>query len=117
MSTPVITVPPDMSLDSFSNFIMIHKHMGYPVTDDTILLGIVTFNDIHGHKKNSASLQIKDIMTTPVITITPGRDAVDAFKIMAKHGIGRLVVTENNHVQGIISRSDLLHTVKLKEIA
>jgi len=117
MSTPVITVPPDMSLDSFSDFIMIHKHMGYPVTDDTILLGIVTFNDVHEHKKNSASLQIKDVMTTPVITITPNHDAVDAFKIMAKHGIGRLVVTKNNQVQGIISRSDLLHTIKRKELS
>ena len=117
MSTPVITVPPDMSLDSFSDFIMIHKHMGYPVTDNTRLLGIVTFNDVHGHKKNFASLHIKDVMTTPVITIAPDREAVDAFKIMATHGIGCLVVAENNHVQGIISRRDLLHTVKLKEIA
>ena len=115
MSTPVATVPPDMPLDDLSDYMMIHKHMGYPVTDNTRLLGIVTFNDLHAHKKTPSSNQIKDIMTTPVITINPGNNAIDAFKIMAKNSIGRLVVTKNNYIQGIVSRSDLLHAVKLKE--
>jgi len=116
MSTTVVTVPPNMPLDELSNYMMIHKHMGYPVTENSKLIGIVTFNDLHGHKKNSESLLIKDIMTTPVITISPGNNAIDAFKIMARHHVGRLVVTKNNHIQGMISRSDLFHAVKLKEI-
>jgi predicted transcriptional regulator len=118
MSTPVITVPPDMPLDDLSTYMMTHKHMGYPVTKNSALLGIVTFNDLHGHEKKSpASNQVQDIMTTPVITIHPDNNAIDAFKIMAKHNIGRLIVTKNNHIHGIISRSDLLHAIKLKETA
>ncbi len=115
MSAPVVTVPPDMSLDALSEYMMVHKHMGYPVTENMELVGIVTFNDLHGYKKTPSSTQVKDIMTTPVITITPGQNAVDAFKIMAKNNIGRLVVTKNNQVEGIVSRSDLLHAVKIKE--
>lgn len=116
MSTPVITVPSDMPLDDLSDYMMIHKHMGYPVTENTKLVGIVTVNDLHGHKKNSVSTQIKDIMSTPVITISPENNAIDAFKIMAKNKVGRLILTKNNHIQGIITRSDLFHAVRLKEL-
>jgi Zn-dependent protease len=116
MSTPVVTVPPDMPLDDLSDYMMIHKHMGYPVTENSKLVGIVTVTDLHGHKKNSVSTQIKDIMTTPVITISSDNNAIDAFKIMAKNNVGRLVVTKNNQVQGIITRSDLFHAVKLKDL-
>jgi len=115
MSAPAITVPPDMYLDDLTNYMLIHKHMGYPVTENTKLVGIVTVNDLHGNKKNSVSTQIKDIMTTPVITISPKSNAIDAFKAMAKNNVGRLVVTKNNEIQGIITRRDLFHAVKLKE--
>ena len=47
--------------------------------------------------------------------ISPEDDAINAFKTMAKNHNDRLIVQDDGHTVGIISWSDLLHSIKMRE--
>lgn len=53
-------------------------------------------------------LRLRDVMTTGVITVTPGTPLREAMELLAEHHIGGLPVVENGRVVGVISTSDLI---------
>jgi CBS domain-containing protein len=50
-------------------------------------------------------------MIKNIIVISPEKSVVDAANKMKKRGISSLIVTENNEVRGIVTRSDLIDRV------
>ena len=58
--------------------------------------------------KSPAKIQIKEVMSAPVISIPPEMSIVDALSVMEKHIIRQLVVTTSNSVLGIVSRDDIM---------
>ena len=52
-------------------------------------------------------MKVKKVMTKNVITIDKDRNIVDALRLMLKHNISRLPVTENNKLVGIITERDI----------
>lgn len=52
-------------------------------------------------------MRLSDVMTTEVITIDPDASANDAWRLMQRHRIRHLVVTEGKRVIGVISERDL----------
>ena len=52
-------------------------------------------------------MQIRDVMTTPVITIGPEENASAAWKRMRRRGIRHLVVADDARLVGVISERDL----------
>lgn len=50
---------------------------------------------------------IKDIMTSPVMTIDQNKPAVQANELMWRHQMHHLVVTHNDQIVGILSDTDL----------
>jgi len=59
---------------------------------------------------------VKDVMSSPVLTIDSKKNARDAGRLMRKHRKGFLVVTEKNRPAGVISESDLIEEVVCKNI-
>ncbi len=50
-----------------------------------------------------------ELMTAPAITVGPHEPVWRAARLMARHGVNRLpVVDEENHVVGLVSRADVL---------
>lgn len=94
---------------------LIHRHRVHqvPVVDESNrLVGIVTDRDVRSaiglgeHKQ--LGLVAEDIMTSEVITITPGQDLKDALDLLCRHHFGALPVVVGDHVVGILSTRDLL---------
>jgi CBS domain-containing protein len=56
-------------------------------------------------------------MTREVITITPDHDLYDALKILAPNTIGRIPVVENGEVTGIVTRTDILKLMEIREVS
>ena len=54
---------------------------------------------------------VKDVMSSPVLTIDVKKTALDAGKMMRKNRKGFLVVTEKSKPVGVISDSDLIENV------
>ena len=92
------------------------KEMGVgalPVVEDGKVLGIITDRDLAcfaiamGHDLNSAP--VSKIMTTQVVTCTPGQDIAAAAKLMESNHIRRLLVLNDDaSLAGFFSVDDLV---------
>ncbi|MBO3752734.1 CBS domain-containing protein [Streptosporangiaceae bacterium NEAU-GS5] len=60
-------------------------------------------------QRKAAGETAAELMTSPAITVTPETITVTAARLMDEHGVKRLVVVdEDGHLAGIVSRRDLL---------
>ena len=92
-----------------------NKHIGSLVItkygDD---VGILTKRDIINQiitEGNLALTKVKDIMSTPIITIDKSTTGEDALRTMVKHGIRRLLITDKELIVGIFTTSDVTKLV------
>jgi CBS domain-containing protein len=58
-----------------------------------------------------ASVTAGDVMTSPVLTVSPATPVPEALEMMKKHHVNSLVVMENGTVTGIIKRDDIIKEV------
>lgn len=115
MSPNVTSVTPSMTIETLMQFMFEHRHMGYPVMEGSSLKGIVTLTDVHKIPPlERAALQVRDIMTTKVVSLAADAKAADAFKLMMSNNIGRvLVVDPDGSLVGILSRTDIMRAMML----
>ncbi len=113
MTEQIVTVKPDMRVGELIDFMLKFKHLGYPVVENGELVGIVTLKDVINA---DPGIEVRNVMTRNVITVTPETSAFEAFKIMSERNIGRLPVVESGRLVGIISRSDLMNATEILEV-
>ncbi|HII01188.1 TPA: CBS domain-containing protein [Methanosarcinaceae archaeon] len=114
MTPAVVSVRPSMSVEDLVHFMFENKHMGYPVMEGGVLKGVVSFTDIQRVPTlERPVLLVSDIMTKDIISITSDSHANDALKLVSSRNIGRLLVIDNGNLVGILSRTDLVRTLKL----
>jgi CBS domain-containing protein len=81
-------------------------------------IGIVSETDIVrrglAEGLNSDQTSVRQIMSSPIITIDINRSVADANDLMARRGIRHLPVTELGKIVGIISMRDLVISFKNK---
>jgi len=80
--------------------------------------GILTQKDMLSHtvalQKNPAGVQVQEIMSSPVKSITPGYSVFSASKLMERMKIRRLVVMEGMRLCGVVTQTDIFRAVKNK---
>ena len=73
MSRPVVTLPPNMPVHEVINQMYASKHLGFPVIDRGVLVGMITVADVHKMSTiDRDAMQVRDVMTREVITLPPG---------------------------------------------
>ena len=82
-------------------------------SDDNPEYGIITSTDvcdkIVAQGLNPAKTQIREIMTTPLISVSPDQTIYECAKIMSQHHIHHLPVLDaEGNVMGMISATDFL---------
>ena len=93
--------------------IMADKHVGaLMVVSEGKLVGVVSERD-YARKvilqgKSSKQTQVKEIMTSPAIFVTPEQTVEDSMRIMTDNHIRHLPVVENGIVLGVVSIGDLV---------
>ena len=55
-----------------------------------------------------STVKVKEIMSSPVITINPDNSIEDAARLMTKKGIRKLPVVEDDRLVGIVTSVDLM---------
>jgi len=115
MTKNVVSVHPSMSVEDLVQFMFEKKHMGYPVMEEGILRGVVTFTDIERVPYLDRPVaRVSDIMTRNVISVPSDAQASDALKLITSKNIGRVMVIDNGLLVGILSRTDLVHVLRLR---
>ena len=102
-----ITIGPDNSILEVRSIIQ-EKHIsGIPVVNNqNKILGIITNRDLRFSRNDKA--KVKDLMTKNVITIKQGYSSNEAKKLLHKHRIEKLIVTNNqNQCLGLITVKDI----------
>ncbi|MET0173693.1 MAG: HPP family protein [Agrobacterium vaccinii] len=131
MSRDVVGVAPDDPLKTAHELMREHHFKALPVTNDkAAVVGIVTQTDFLDKAswtsgrpvigllqrirlifsgRSAPNGTVKDIMTSPVKTVSPETPIEDAIIILAEQGLHYLpVVDGNNKLAGIISQSDVM---------
>lgn len=112
MTRDVVTVDLRASCVDVARRMLEHGIGGIIVTDGGYPVGIVTERDlvrtVISHNRRPSSLQARDVMTSPLITIHSLESVKDAMRKMFTLRIRRLPVVENNRLVGIVTDTDLL---------
>ncbi|MBN1431840.1 MAG: CBS domain-containing protein [Methanomicrobiaceae archaeon] len=117
MSSPVTYIAPGSSVDSVVQAMYNTKHLGFPVIENGTLIGVVTLHDInHISSIDREAMIVKDVMTRDPATLPPEAPLTDALKLMSTMNIGRVPVVKEGQVEGIVTRTDILRFLELKEI-
>ncbi len=132
MTTPAISVPPEMPLKEVAALLVEHRISGVPVVRAGDVVGVVSEADIvagavwsaptertglfswlleGGGEALAGRLPVRTAgaaMSTPAITIESWQSVATAAAMMTEHGVKRLPVLKGGKLVGIVSRSDLV---------
>ncbi|MDN7012480.1 CBS domain-containing protein [Methanoculleus sp. FWC-SCC3] len=116
MSSPVTTVEPTMPLPRVVEMMYETKHLGFPVMERGSLVGIVALADIHKTSPiDREAMQVRDVMTRNPTTLPPSASLIDALRIITGQNIGRIPVVADGDLVGIVTRTDVLRVMELRE--
>jgi CBS domain-containing protein len=128
MTPDVLTVSPDTLVKDAAAVLAREEISGLPVIDDGNVVGVISEADIvartTGERPSSSlltqlfrrkaashdveSTRTGDAMSSPAITIAPGRPVAEAARMMIEHRVNRLPVIDGSRLVGIVTRADLV---------
>jgi predicted transcriptional regulator len=96
--------------------LMAEKNIGaLPVLDQERLVGVISERDytrkVILKGKASKETAVREILSSPVISITPETTIEECLRLMTNHRIRHLPVVENDKVVGIVSIGDLVNWI------
>lgn len=118
MTSDVLTTTSDIDVVFAFEKLMENKISSLPVVENDELIGIITATDV-GHNlildKYELGTSVKEIMITPVVTVSPENTLEEAVTIMKDNvssGIlNQLPVVEDGKLVGIISDGDIIQEI------
>lgn len=118
MSKEVMSVELSLPLTEVIRLMYTTKHLGFPVVDRGDLIGIITLADIHRTSEiDREAMQVRDVMSRqPITTVPPSASVTEALRIMTMQNIGRIPVLEEGKIVGIVTRTDILTVLELKDM-
>ena len=110
MQRRVETLQSQMTVDEAIQAFSHSTQRGFPVLENTKLVGVVTQSDLMKIRegKLSRDAPVKEIMTSHPVTITTKHNLSNVLYLLDRHQISRLPVLEGRRVVGMISRGDII---------
>lgn len=126
MTTTVATVRPDTSISDAGRLLLERDVTALPVVDaDGRLVGIVSRSDLVEQRvmpdprahlipvsadNSEPPHNVEDVMTTDVVTLSPGSDEAEATKLMLEHRVKSIPVLSDGRPIGMVSVTDILRS-------
>src|SRR6059058_3804807 len=119
MTRDLLTVSPDISVQKLvTDYFLIHPHGGYPVVRNDKLEGVVTMSSVRSIPAEKREMETVAQAMVPyerIVTISPNASAAEALQKIAEKNIGRLLVTDGDRILGMITRGDLMKTIRTRQ--
>ncbi|MEY4551008.1 MAG: hypothetical protein RL685_7203, partial [Pseudomonadota bacterium] len=101
-----ITVGPSQSLREVLGIMKENSISGVPVVEGQTAVGILTARDVRFEQ--NLDQPVSNLMTTKIVSVSPGVSAEEARGLLHRHRIEKLLVIENRKLVGLITIKDLL---------
>jgi len=115
LTPSVITLESDRSVSDAVALMKEKNSRSMLVTHNGEAIGIVTKTDIlfkvMAQGKNPNKVKLREIMSSPIITISPKTSISEALAVMEKHILRQLVVSSGSTVIGMVSRDELFERI------
>lgn len=106
---------PEMELDKVAKMMAEHNVGSIPIVDNKDnmkIVGVVTDRDIATRAvaagKNPLQMTAREVMSTPVVTVSIEDDVQDVARIMEKNMVRRVPVLDmNGQVCGMVAQADI----------
>lgn len=113
MSSPVISLPPNVSIEEARALFRQHRFRHIPITSETDrIVGIISDRDVLQNTAAPAGTGIQNLITERVLVASPDTEIREVAKILFEQRIGAMpVISSTEKLIGIITRSDILRTL------
>jgi len=112
MNAPIITEDGDTTVDIGAGILEAMGVGSIVVTEGGVPTGIVTERDmalkVLSKNRPAGEVKLKEIMSSPLVTVNAATSIDDAGKMMADKKIRRLLVLDDGEIIGIVTVRDLL---------
>lgn len=119
MTRDVMSVPPETTVQKLvSDYLLVHRHGGYPVLKDGKVLGLITLQSVRAIPKENRDFETVQQAMIPserMIIVKPSMTALDAMQKMARNRVGRVLVVEDGRLIGIATREDVVRTIQTRQ--
>ena len=111
----VYAVDPDDPVLEALRLMATHGVGALLVMRDRELCGVVSERDyarkVVLHGRSSAEMPVRQIMSAPVVSVTPEDSVADCMRLMTERHIRHLAVVVDEHVTGVVSIGDLVRAI------
>jgi CBS domain-containing protein len=114
MTTDVVTLSPDATIEEAEQCFAMHHVSGAPVVEAGRIVGVVSKSDLlDPEKPRTPETRIRDLQMPLVFALPRNAPALSAVRLMLAEGIHRVVVlSEDGRVEGIVTTIDVLKAVE-----
>ena len=110
MRSPVETIAPEATTRDAAKLLASADVGSVVVLEDGEVVGIVTSDDlVECMAAGDGNTPVREVMTTPVITVAPDTEVGDAAATMREHDIKKLPVCDAGSLVGIVTVTDLAY--------
>jgi Zn-dependent protease/predicted transcriptional regulator len=111
-------VPPDLSIETLADdYVLRSGRRCFVVQDEGRVVGLLTASDLqHIDRDRWRSSTVREAMRPlgRLKTVRPDTPVVDALKIMAQEDLNQLPVISNGHLEGVLTRSDVVRLLEAR---
>lgn len=125
MTAPVFVVAPDATVAHARNLMVRHKISRILVMDGEALRGIITKKDIAYRMRQGKPawrrrpldrIPVGALMTEHPVTVAPDTGVKEIARAFAGKGISSVPVVEDGKVTGIVTKTDLMKSVLVRQL-
>ena len=118
MARDIVTVNSSIPIgEAVDKYFLRYGYGGFPVMDGGKFLGIITLKEIKNvPREDWSKVKVSDILVphNKKWEVSPDSNVMGSLELMIKEDKGRIVVTENNAVIGLITRNGIARYVQIK---
>jgi predicted transcriptional regulator len=116
MAKNITTVPQDITVSQFLDYVAKHHHISYPMIDKKgEPVGWVTLEEASSVSKTKRDTTlVSQVARRNLVAVYTDETALDAFKRMSENETGRVLVFDRANPKkllGIVTKTDLMHTL------
>ena len=120
MSSPVVAIDGEANVRDAALTMTDRRIGSIIITERGQPIGIVTERDMLERVislcRDPCETRMKEIMSSPLITVPKETAILEAMRKMREKGISRLVVMEDNVLIGIVSERDIIRAVSIASL-